>query len=82
MAQITIQQQEELMQRTKKFVAKYGISKKWLASKVGISVRDFCCLLTPDLLLLNINMISYSVLLMSGNSVCPLSASFDSKQED
>jgi len=41
MAQITIQQQEELMQRTKKFVAKYGISKKWLASKVGISVRDF-----------------------------------------
>ena len=37
MAQITIQQQEELMQRTKKF----GISKKWLASKVGISVRDF-----------------------------------------
>lgn len=41
MAQITIQQQEKLMQRTKEFVAKYGISKKWLASKVGISVRDF-----------------------------------------
>ncbi|RKJ41111.1 hypothetical protein D7X94_04705 [Acutalibacter sp. 1XD8-33] len=41
MAQITIQQQEELMQQTKKFVAKYGISKKWLASKVGISIRGF-----------------------------------------
>lgn len=41
MAQITIKQQEELMERTKEFVEKYGISKKWLAAKVGISVRDF-----------------------------------------
>lgn len=39
MMQMTIQDQEYLINRTNKFIEKYGISKKWLASKVSIPVQ-------------------------------------------
>lgn len=39
MAQMTIQDQEYLINRTNKFIEKYGISKKWLATKVCIPVQ-------------------------------------------
>lgn len=39
MAQMTIQDQEYLINRTNRFIEKYGISKKWLASKVNIPVQ-------------------------------------------
>ena len=39
MMQMTIQDQEYLINRTNKFFEKYGISKKWLAAKVGIPVQ-------------------------------------------
>ena len=45
MAKTTIQDQQYLINRTNRFMEKYGCSKKWLASKVGIAVRNlsyFC----------------------------------------
>lgn len=45
MAKTTIQDQQYLINRTNRFMEKYGCSKKWLASKVGIDVRNlsyFC----------------------------------------
>ena len=45
MAKTTIQDQQYLITRTNRFMEKYGCSKKWLASKVGIAVRNlsyFC----------------------------------------
>lgn len=41
MAQMTIQEQEYLINRVNKFLKKYGVSKKWLASKVGIAEQRF-----------------------------------------
>lgn len=45
MAKTTIQDQQYLINRTNRFMEKYGCSKKWLSSKVGIAVRNlsyFC----------------------------------------
>lgn len=41
MRQMTIQQQEPLIKRTNDFIKKYGVSKKWLAEKAGITVQKF-----------------------------------------
>ena len=41
MVQMTIQDQQYLINRVKKFLEKYGVSKKWLASKVGIAEQRF-----------------------------------------
>lgn len=41
MTQMTIQQQEPLIKRTNDFIKKYGVSKKWLAEKTGITAQKF-----------------------------------------
>lgn len=41
MSQMSIQEQEPLIRRTNKFMEKYGVSKKWLASKTGITIQKF-----------------------------------------
>lgn len=37
----TIQDQQYLINRTNKFMEKYGCSKKWLACKTGITIQKF-----------------------------------------
>lgn len=38
---MTIQQQTNLIERTNSFIEKFGVSRKWLASKVSIREKDF-----------------------------------------
>lgn len=38
---MTIQEQTCLIDRTNSFIKKYGVSRKWLASKVQIREKDF-----------------------------------------
>ncbi len=38
---MTIQEQSYLIDRTNSFIEKYGVSRKWLASKVRIREKDF-----------------------------------------
>lgn len=38
---MTIQQQTNLIERTNSFIEKFGVSRKWLASKVNIREKDF-----------------------------------------
>lgn len=38
---MTIQQQTNLIERTNNFIEKFGVSRKWLASKVSIREKDF-----------------------------------------
>jgi len=41
MTQMTIQEQEPLIKRTNNFIKKFGMSKRWLASKVNITEQKF-----------------------------------------
>ncbi len=41
MTQMTIQEQEPLIRRTNNFIKKYGMSKRWLAAKTGITEQKF-----------------------------------------
>ena len=48
---MTIQEQTHLCHRTNKFIEKYGVSRKWLASKAKIREKDFSCFINQRLAL-------------------------------